>query len=293
MELDVISSSGNCSSCSSSGRVGEEYKLKVKLGEGTTSMVWKAEHLATGQVVALKQIPLHKLNTPTLVNSFNCEVNFLSSVNHPNIVRLFRIFKAEESIFLVLEYCAGGDLASYIRLYGRVQEHVAKKFMKQLGAGLKVLHSNHIIHRDLKPENLLLSRCHSDAVLKISDFGLSRIKSQNEVLETVCGSPLYMAPEILHFQHYDEKIDMWSIGIILFELLHGYPPFHGRSNVQLLRNIRSCTHLPFSELILSGLQSDCVDMCSRLLSIQPGNRMSFDEFYQHDFLSTKGSQHLC
>lgn len=274
-------------------RVCGEYKLMGKLGRGGSSTVWKAEHLSTGQVVALKQVPLHKLNTPTLLNSSNCEIQFLSSVNHPNIIRLFDVFKVEDSIFLVLEFCAGGDLASYIRLHGRIQDPVAKNLMKQLGAGMKVLHSNHIIHRDLKPENLLLSSCQTDAVLKISDFGLSRVKAPNEHVETVCGSPLYMAPEILHFQQYDEKVDMWSIGIILFELLHGYPPFCGRSNVQLLRNIQSCTQLPFSKFILSGLPSDCIDMCSRLLSIQPGNRMSIDEFYQHEFLSPRGLSHSC
>ncbi|CAH2056982.1 unnamed protein product [Thlaspi arvense] len=133
-------------------------------------------------------------------------------------------------------------------------------------------------------QNILLSSPHSEAVLKIADFGLSRIICPNDQVETVCGSPLYMAPEILQFEQYNEKVDMWSVGVILFELLHGYPPFHGRSNVQILQNIQSCKCLPFSEFILPHLHSDCIDMCSRLLSINPGNRLSFDEFFQHRFL---------
>ncbi|KAL7230360.1 hypothetical protein ACSBR2_008782 [Camellia fascicularis] len=219
-----------------------EYILREKLG-GRMSTVWKAEHRTRGQAVALKQVRLSNL-TRTLKISLDCELNFLSSVHHPNIVRLLDVFQAEGCIFLVLEFCAGGDLASYIRLHGRVQEQVARKFMQQLGAGLKVLNSHHIIHRDLKPENILLSSPHSDAVLKIADFGLSRILHPNDHAETVCGSPLYMAPEILQFQQYDAKI---------------------------LQNIQSCTCLPFSELILPGLHPDCVDMCSRLLSIKPGD----------------------
>ncbi|THG04649.1 hypothetical protein TEA_004778 [Camellia sinensis var. sinensis] len=127
-----------------------EYILWEKLG-GRMSTVWKAEHRTHGQAVALKQVRLSNL-TRTLKISLDCERNFLSSVHHPNIVRLLDVFQAEGCVFLVLEFCAGGDLASYIRLHGRVQEQVARKFMQQLGAGLKVLNSHHIIHRDLKPE---------------------------------------------------------------------------------------------------------------------------------------------
>lgn len=264
-----------------------DYNLTAKIGGGTTSTVWKAEHRTTGQVVALKQVRLSKL-TRRLKSSLDCELNFLSSVNHPNIVRLLDVFQTEDCIFLVLEFCAGGNLSSYIQLHGRVQEQIAREFMLQLGAGMKVLNSHHVVHRDLKPENVLLSSPESDAVLKIADFGLSRMMHPNDHVETVCGSPLYMAPEVLQFQEYDDKVDMWSIGVILFELLHGYPPFCGRTNVQLLRNIQSCTCLPFSKLILPGLHPDCVDMCSRLLSIRPEDRLSVDEFYRHEFLTVRG-----
>ncbi|RVW29250.1 Serine/threonine-protein kinase ATG1t [Vitis vinifera] len=214
---------------------------------------------------------------------------------------------AEGCIFLVLEFCSGGDLESYIRHHGRVQEWVARRFMQQLGAGLEVLHSHHIIHRDLKPGghhrmndrlyhhtecsfflNILLSGPESDVLLKIADFGLSRTVHPGEHAETVCGTPLYMAPEVLRFKKYDEKVDMWSLGAILFELLNGYPPFRGRTNVQLLQNIESCKMLPFSQLISPGLHPDCVDLCTKLLSTNPVHRLSFDEFCRHRFLRGKG-----
>ncbi|XP_011099785.1 serine/threonine-protein kinase ATG1t isoform X1 [Sesamum indicum] len=260
-----------------------DYVLRSKLGESSLSTVWRAEHRTTGEVVALKQIPLAKL-TRHLRNCLDCELTFLSSVNHPNIIRLLDFFEYEGSIILALEFCAGGNLASYIQHHGRVQECVAKRFMQQLGAGLKVLKQNHIVHRDLKPENILLSCSDCNPILKIADFGLSRILLPDESAETVCGSPLYMAPEILQFQRYDEKVDMWSVGAILFELLNGYPPFHGRSSVQLLQNIKASTSLPFCHLILPHLHPDCIDLCSRLLSINPDDRLSSEEFYQHNFL---------
>ncbi|MBA0575984.1 hypothetical protein Golob_025307 [Gossypium lobatum] len=246
-----------------------DYLLKSKLRESSVSIVWKAETKSSGEEVAVKQVFLSKLNKH-LANCLDCELNFLSSVNHPNIIRLLQVLQSESCLFLVLEFCAGGNLASYIRRYGRVQEQLARRFMQQLGAGLEVLQSHHIIHRDLKPENILLLGFKDDLVLKIADFGLSRSLDPGNYAQTVCGSPLYMAPEVLQFQSYDEKVDMWSLGAILFELLNGHPPFHGRTSVQLLQNIKSSTCLPFSKLILPRLHPDCVDMCSRLLSVNPG-----------------------
>ncbi|XP_049388011.1 serine/threonine-protein kinase ATG1t isoform X22 [Solanum stenotomum] len=218
-----------------------EYTLTCKLGGGSSSTVWKAEHRTTGKVVALKQIDLLKL-TRQLKNCLDCELSFLSSVEHPNIIRLFDVFQAENSIFLVLEFCAGGDLAAYIRDHGRVQECVVRKFMKQIGAGLEVLSMHHIIHRDLKPE-----------------------------------------------------VDMWSLGAIFFELLNGYPPFRGRTSVQILRNIKASLRLPFFEPILPQLHPGCVDLCSRLLSIDPEKRISFKEFCGHDFLKIDegGDKRFC
>ncbi|XP_015582464.1 serine/threonine-protein kinase ATG1t isoform X5 [Ricinus communis] len=236
------------------------YFLKSKLGGSSLSTVWKAEHRITGEAVAVKQVYLSKLNKH-LKNCLDCELNFLSSVNHPNIIRLFHVFQAESSIFLVLEFCAGGSLSSYIRHHGRVQEEIARRLMQQLGAGLEILHSHHIIHRDLKPENILLSGQFADVVLKIADFGLSRRVQPGKYAETVCGSPLYMAPEVLQFQSYDDK------------------------------NIKSCACLPFSQFILPTLHPDSVDICSRLLSVNPVHRLSFVEFYNHRFLRKEEKEH--
>ncbi|XVF61851.1 hypothetical protein PTKIN_Ptkin08bG0167200 [Pterospermum kingtungense] len=181
-----------------------DYILKSKLGESSVSTVWEAECKSSGEVVAVKQVFLSKLNKH-LANCLDCELHFLSSVNHPNIIRLLRVLQSESCLFLVLEFCPGGNLASFIRRHGRVQEQLARRFMQQLGSGLEVLQSHHIIHRDLKPENILLSGSKDDVVLKIADFGLSRSVDPGKYAHTVCGSPLYMAPEVLQFQRYDEK----------------------------------------------------------------------------------------
>ncbi|XP_031490526.1 serine/threonine-protein kinase ATG1t [Nymphaea colorata] len=267
-----------------SGRVVGHYLVINRIGAGNSAVVWRAEHAISGRRVALKRVDLSMLNR-RLRESLDCELAFLAKVDHPNIIRLIEVFEASKYLFLVLEFCAGGDLSSYIQRNGMVSEQIARTFLRQLATGYEVLHAHHVIHRDLKPENILLSTPNCDAVLKISDFGLSRTIGPGDNAETVCGSPLYMAPEVLQFQKYDEKVDLWSLGVIAFELLNGYPPFKGRNNVQLLQGITNSTRLPFSELILPKLHPDCVEMCTRLLCKNPDNRLSFEEFYHHKFLN--------
>ncbi|KAL5214012.1 hypothetical protein ABZP36_003164 [Zizania latifolia] len=260
------------------------YELRERLGgRPPSTVVWRAVDRSTGSRVAVKQVLLAGL-PGRLRDSLDCEVRFLAGVSHPNIIRLLDVIQTPSSLYLVLELCEGGDLAAYIERIGRVEESVARNFMRQIGAGLQVLSRHHVVHRDLKPENILLSSPDSDAILKISDFGLSRVLRPGEYTDTACGTCFYMAPEVMLFQKYDSRVDLWSIGAILFELLNGYPPFRGRSNVQLLQSINSTTSLPFSEVVISKLHPDSIDICTRLLCSNPVKRLSFQEFFSHNFL---------
>ncbi|KAL6651735.1 hypothetical protein ACP70R_010660 [Stipagrostis hirtigluma subsp. patula] len=259
------------------------YELRERLGgRPPSTAVWRAVSRPTGATVAVKQVRLDGLPA-RLRDSLDCEVRFLAAVSHPNIVRLIDVIQTPSCLYLVLELCEGGDLAGFIQRNGRVDERVARNFMKQIGAGLQVLRRHHVVHRDLKPQNILLSSPDSDAILKISDFGLSRVLRPGEYADTSCGSCLYMAPEVMLFQKYDDKVDMWSVGAILFELLNGYPPFRGRSNVQMLQCINRTTSLPFSKNLMSSLHPDSLDICTRLLPTNPVNRLSFQEFLNHSF----------
>ncbi|XP_040378846.1 serine/threonine-protein kinase ATG1t [Oryza brachyantha] len=260
------------------------YELRERLGgRPPSTVVWRAVSRSTGCPVAVKQVRLAGL-PGTLRDSLDCEVCFLAAVTHPNIIRLLDAIQTQSSLYLVLELCEGGDLAAFIEQNGRVEERVARNFMRQIGAGLQVLRMHHVVHRDLKPENILLSSPGSNAILKISDFGLSRVLRPGEYTDTSCGTCLYMAPEVMLFKKYDGRVDLWSIGAILFELLNGYPPFHGRSNFQLLQCINRTTSLPFSETVVSKLQPDSIDLCTKLLCSNPVKRISFQEFFSHSFL---------
>ncbi|CAN6439006.1 unnamed protein product [Victoria cruziana] len=245
-----------------SGRLVGNHLVISRIGAGNSGVVWRAEHAISGRRVALKWMDLSTLNS-RLRDSLDCELAFLAKVDHPNTIRLIEVF----------ELCAGGDLSSYIQRNGMVSEQTAKAFLRQLAAGYEVLHAHHVIHRDLKPEVI----CRS--------FNYYRTVGPGDITETVCGSPLYMAPEILQFQKYDEKVDLWSLGVIVFELLNGYPPLRGRNHVQVLQGITISMSLPFSELILAKPHPDCMDICTRLLCKTPDKRLSFEEFYHHKFLN--------
>ncbi|KAE9611003.1 putative protein kinase Group-Pl-3 family [Lupinus albus] len=266
-------------------RVVGDYIVGRQIGAGSFSVVWHGRHKVHGTEVAIKEIGTLRLNKK-LQESLMSEIFILKQINHPNIIRLHDIIEVPGKIHLVLEYCKGGDLSLYIQRHGRVVEATAKHFMQQLATGLQVLRDNNLIHRDLKPQNLLLSRNDERSVLKIADFGFARSLQPRGLAETLCGSPLYMAPEIMQLQKYDAKADLWSVGAILFQLVTGRTPFTGNNQIQLLQNIMKSTELQFPSDNRS-LSIDCKDLCQKLLRCNPVERLTFEEFFNHPFLSQK------
>ncbi|KAG6643284.1 hypothetical protein CIPAW_09G199700 [Carya illinoinensis] len=261
-----------------------EYQVGRQIGSGSFSVVWHARHRVHGTEVAIKEIATGRLNKK-LQESLMSEIFILKRINHPNIIRLHDIIEVPGKIHLVLEYCRGGDLSIYIQRQGRVPEATAKQFMQQLVAGLQILRENSLIHRDLKPQNLLLSTSDNNSVLKIADFGFARSLQPRGLAETLCGSPLYMAPEIMQLQKYDAKADLWSVGAILFQLVTGKTPFTGNNQIQLLQNIMKSNELQFPPDI--DLSSDCKDLCQKLLRRNPVERLTFEEFFNHPYLSQR------
>ncbi|KAJ7007966.1 serine/threonine-protein kinase ATG1a-like [Populus alba x Populus x berolinensis] len=260
-----------------------DYILGPRIGRGSFAVVWRAKHRSSCLEVAVKEID-KKLLSPKVSDNLLKEISILSTINHPNIIRLFESIETEDKIFLVLEYCDGGDLAGYIQRHGKVTEAVARHFMRRLAAGLQALQEKHLIHRDLKPQNLLLLSNDLTPQLKIGDFGFARSLTSSNLADTLCGSPLYMAPEIIQNKKYDAKADLWSVGAVLFQLVTGKPPFDGNSQYQLFQNILTSTELRFPQGALEELHPDCVDLCRSLLCRNPVERLTFKEFFNHKFL---------
>ncbi|XP_026444404.1 serine/threonine-protein kinase ATG1c-like isoform X2 [Papaver somniferum] len=284
MAQSSSSRGGGGSNSNSSSRVIGDYIVGKQIGSGSFSFVWHGRHRVHGQEVAIKEIIMDRLSKK-LQESLVSEIVILKNINHPNIIRLHDIIEVQGRIHLILEYCKGGDLSMHIQRKGKVTEATAKHFMQQLAAGLQILRQNNVIHRDLKPQNLLLTTNGDQAVLKIADFGFARSLQPRGLAETLCGSPLYMAPEIMQFQKYDAKADLWSVGVILYQLVIGKTPFTGNNQIQLLQNIMKSKELQFPTDI-KELSSDCTDLCRKLLRRDPVERLTFEEFFGHLFLST-------
>eukprot|EP00462_Mataza_sp_D1_P025643 CAMPEP_0175138064 /NCGR_PEP_ID=MMETSP0087-20121206/10145_1 /TAXON_ID=136419 /ORGANISM="Unknown Unknown, Strain D1" /LENGTH=276 /DNA_ID=CAMNT_0016420933 /DNA_START=284 /DNA_END=1111 /DNA_ORIENTATION=- len=200
----------------------------------------------------------------------------MKKLQHPHIVRLFDVNVTQRHVYLMLELCEGGDLAKVIKDKGAMSETRAQHYFKQLASGLLFLRSHNLIHRDLKPQNLLLTG--DLEILKIADFGFARYIPENMLAATLCGSPLYMAPEILHHRKYDSTADLWSVGAILYEMVCGRPPYTGANHIELLKNID--TH-PVSIPPQLGLSPSLCTLLLGLLQRNPKERMGFRDFFDH------------
>jgi serine/threonine protein kinase len=252
------------------------YTLTKIIGKGSFSNVYKAYHIETTELYAIKVVSLKNLANK-MIENIESEISITIKIKHDNIVRLYETIKTDKYICLVIDYCDGEDLNKYIKKNGRISEKQTKKFMTQIASGLHYLHSLNLIHRDLKPHNILLSK---NGNIKIADFGFVKDYTENSMFDTLCGSPIYMAPEILQHKKYDAKVDLWSIGIILYEMLCAEPPFMASNHIQLLKIIET-TKFKFQKNII--ISSDCINIIESLLVVDPKERISFDDFFNHPF----------
>ncbi|XP_037536623.1 serine/threonine-protein kinase ULK1a [Nematolebias whitei] len=208
-----------------------EFNRKNLIGHGAFAIVFKGRHKEKRDwEVAIKCI--NKKNLAKSQSLLGKEIKILKELKHDNIVRLLDYQEMGGSVYLVMEYCNGGDLSEYLHSKGALSEDTIRAFLQQIAQAMKVLQSKGILHRDLKPQNILL--CHPEGrrsssintSIKIADFGFARHLQTNTMAATLCGSPMYMAPEVIMSQNYDAKADLWSIGTIVYQCLTGKAPFH-------------------------------------------------------------------
>ncbi|KAL0458653.1 UNVERIFIED_CONTAM: CBL-interacting serine/threonine-protein kinase [Sesamum latifolium] len=215
----------------------QKYELGRLLGQGTFAKVYYARSLQTGQSVAIKVIDKEKITKVGIINQIKREISVMRLVRHPYIIHLYEVMATRTKIYFVMEYAKGGELFNKVAK-GKLKEDIARKYFHQLITAVDFCHSRGVYHRDLKPENILLDENEN---LKVSDFGLSALaesKRQDGLLHTTCGTPAYVAPEVINRKGYDgAKADIWSCGVILFVLLAGYLPFHDSNLMEMYRKI--------------------------------------------------------
>ncbi|KAJ3693875.1 hypothetical protein LUZ60_009355 [Juncus effusus] len=213
------------------------YELGKLLGQGTFAKVYHARNITTGDNVAIKIIDKEKVIRVGMIDQIKREISVMRLVRHPNIVQLYEVMATKTKIYFIMEYVQGGELFNKVSK-GRLKEDAARRYFQQLIGAVDFCHSRGVYHRDLKPENLLLDE---NGNLKVSDFGLSALREsqrQDGLLHTTCGTPAYVAPEIITKRGYDgAKADIWSCGVILYVLLAGYLPFHDPNLMDMYKKI--------------------------------------------------------
>ncbi|KAL2300224.1 hypothetical protein Nmel_012190 [Mimus melanotis] len=217
-------------------RVTAKYDIKALIGRGSFSRVVRVEHKATKQPYAIKMIETKYREGREVCES---ELSVLRRVRHTNIIQLIEVFETQDRVYMVMELATGGELFDRIIAKGSFTERDATRVLQMVLDGVRYLHTLGITHRDLKPENLLYYHPGTDSKIMITDFGLAsaRKKGDDCLMKTTCGTPEYIAPEILVRKPYTNSVDMWALGVISYILLSGTMPFEDDNRTRLYRQI--------------------------------------------------------
>ncbi|KAL9339403.1 hypothetical protein Peur_068418 [Populus x canadensis] len=263
-----------------------KYQLGRTIGEGTFAKVKLAVDSTDGRPLAIKIMDKKKVMQSHLKDQVQREIRAMKLLHHPGIVRIHEVIGTKTKIYMVMEYVSGGQLADKLPYAKKLRESEARRIFHQLIEAVDYCHNRGVYHRDLKPENLLLD---GKGNLKVSDFGLSALQKTASLLTTTCGSPFYIAPELIENKGYEgAAADVWSCGVILFELLSGYLPFDERNLIMLYKKISAADYTCPQWFTESQKK-----LISRILDPNPRKRITLpeileDEWFQIDYVPSCG-----
>jgi len=263
-------------------RFKDKFVIGEELGRGGFSIVKKGVEMETNKEFAIKIIA--KNQGEDELSLLRREIEIMRKLRHEHIISLDSVYEEDDNIYLVLELATGGELFDQIISKGTYSERDAANIIRQILEAVAYMHSNGIAHRDLKPENLLVTGENQD-VIKISDFGLSK-DFGNENLKTSCGTPDYVAPEVLRGTNYDHSVDVWSIGVIAYILLCGFPPFYGNNDQQIFNKILKCEY-DFPSPDWDHISEEAKEFISALLVLNPNERPSSEQCGEAPWIANK------
>jgi len=265
-----------------------DFELLKVLGRGAFGKVMQVKKISDGKIYAMKILKKKAIVERNQVEHTKAERKILQELQHPFLMTLRHAFQSPEKLYLVLDYYKGGELFFHLKSQRRFSEHDARIYVGEIGLALGHLHSLSVIYRDLKPENILLD---DDGHVCLTDFGLAKDVGEGEKTETFCGTPEYLAPEIIQGFGHDKAVDWWSLGILLYELTVGIPPFYSRNVNEMYNKIQHGV-LRFPPF----LSDPCKDIITRLLNRDPKKRMGsakdFEELKEHQFFKSINFDHL-
>ena len=267
--------------------VREKYRVDhAELGHGHYGVVRKCQNRSTKEYYAIKTIRKAKVSRLEILKR---EIEILRKMDHPNIIRLVDVYEDDKYLHLVTELCTGGELFDRIikktkTAEGHYSEKDASKVIRCLLGAISYVHNVHnISHRDLKPENFIFETSAEDSRLKIIDFGLSRYDDEVSHMTTKVGTPYYIAPEVLT-RSYDKECDLWSIGVIMYVMLCGYPPFYGVTDAEIFASVKRA-QFEFRSPEWDTISTAAKDLICGLLQKNPKTRLTADQALSHRWIT--------
>lgn len=252
-----------------------DFEIGKPLGRGKFGHVYLAREKRTKYIVAIKVLQKSQLLKAGVEHQLRREIEIQSHLRHRNILRMYGYFYDSKRIYLILEYSTGGELYKKLTNKGHFSEYVSACYVADLARALHFCHSKHVIHRDIKPENLLIG-AHGE--VKIADFGWS-VHAPSSRRNTLCGTLDYLPPEMVEGREHDEKVDVWSLGVLMYEFLVGVPPFEAEGHRATYSRI-SRVDLQFPHEV----KPDARDLIARLLRKDPQKRLALDQVPKHPWI---------
>jgi calcium-dependent protein kinase len=263
----------------------DEYHVEKTLGSGSYGEVRTVVHKLTGQQRAVKLFR-KDIDFDNSYQKVKNEIEILKSLHHPCIIKIYEYFEDNKRVYIILEKCNGGELFDMITKNSNLNENTSAIICKQIFSAVGYMHDNYIVHRDIKPENILLEEVEDFVNIKIIDFGTSTKFMPDVALYELAGSPFYMAPEVIK-KKYSKECDMWSCGVILYILLSGYPPFDGKDNSEIMKNVKA-GNFSFEKSIWTHVSAQAKDLIQKLLC-PSSKRLTASEALSHPWITSLGS----
>lgn len=254
----------------------DDFDIGKKLGKGKFGRVYCVKHKKTGFICAMKAMEKSELVQYNVQKQFRREVEIQSSLSHPNLTKLYGFFHDDKRVYLLMEYLVNGELYKVLKARGPFNDIVASHYVYQMADALDFMHQKNIIHRDVKPENILMG---FGNVVKLTDFGWSIISARGVRRKTLCGTIDYLSPELITSREYDDKVDVWALGVLTYELIVNSPPFEEDSKDSTYKRIVS-GDLKFPDTI----SSDAQDLIRKLLRHRAKDRISLQDVKRHPWI---------
>ena len=259
----------------------EDFSLMKVVGRGSFGKVLQVKKKDTGRIYAMKVLDKNRVKITKQEKHTNDEKKILQSINHPFIVKLHYAFQTPEKLYMVMDFVNGGEIFHHLEEEDHFSEERTKFYTAEIALGLMHLHSHGIVYRDLKPENVLIDRTGN---IVITDFGLSKqLSNENDETSTFCGTPDYLAPEILTAKGHGMAVDFWSLGILTYEMLSGFTPFSSEDEDNQNETFQNI--LNKEPEFLPSMSSDAQDFISKCLKKNPEERITAEQIKQHPWFA--------